>query len=569
MTENRPQTIASRAALDGRIAFVIAAAATAAALIVVVDRIGAPERFAAGLGAAALLCGLAALGLLRRTMRVGAFYYGGRSVPAVYAGLGVAALYAALLIPFAPPAAAWLVMDQLGAAAALGFAAAALVVGPLLRASGAFSPTDALAARFSHPAARRGWMAAAIVIGAATGVGALQTAIADLSLILGAPPAWAGALVAATLTLLVAPAGLSGVAWGAAAAGGLTIATFAAPLAVLAGQGRALAAPVFGASGAWEAGVSRLMAWSAAATPDVGALSFLALGGAALGIIALAPLLSPFVATVDAPRARRTGAGALLWAAVLSMLVLTALATTARFVGETTDGRRPDQWPPAIYWASAAGLATVCGARAPTPAAAHAACAAVGRAPADGRDLAPTPQFVSLALAPLAELGAGAAGLMASARIALSLALAAAAFFAMAAVPAWRARMAAADARTSRNLAVTRALYAAAIIVVAAFTVARGVDARAAFALAGALSAALVAPALILAHARRAGNAAALAALAAGAAALLWRLSQATTVTQIAESGAIGCAAALLAGALGALLAPAGRATSRRGDATA
>ena len=68
-----PQTeedLIRRAAIDGRVAFGAAAFALAAGLVILLERVGVPERIVTVLGPVSVLAGIALMGLLLRNMRV-------------------------------------------------------------------------------------------------------------------------------------------------------------------------------------------------------------------------------------------------------------------------------------------------------------------------------------------------------------------------------------------------------------------------------------------------------------------------------------------------------------------
>jgi hypothetical protein len=84
-----------RASIDGRVAFASAFLVLGCALIIMLDRIGVPERLVAVLGPLVALVSLAVLGALLHSMRISRFYAAGRRVPAIYAGFAATTLIAA------------------------------------------------------------------------------------------------------------------------------------------------------------------------------------------------------------------------------------------------------------------------------------------------------------------------------------------------------------------------------------------------------------------------------------------------------------------------------------------
>ena len=162
------EDLLERAAIDGRVAFAVAAFLGGAGLVTLLDRVGVPEALVEALGPALALAGLAIIGVLLRSMRVSRFYAGGRAAPATYAGLAMAALAAGLFLPFLPPAEDALSLRRLMAGFVSGAILAALVSGPLLRKTGAFSIPDLIGARFPNVALRLGVI---VVVSAAAEIG--------------------------------------------------------------------------------------------------------------------------------------------------------------------------------------------------------------------------------------------------------------------------------------------------------------------------------------------------------------------------------------------------------------
>src|SRR3954447_19268307 len=131
-----------RASIDGRVAFARAFLVLGRALIILLDRIGVPERLVALLGPMVALVSLAVLGALLHSMRISRFYAAGRRVPAIYAGFAAATWIAALGSAYlvALPDGVSLMDFAVGLFA--GAALAGLGVRPLVRKTGAFSIPD-------------------------------------------------------------------------------------------------------------------------------------------------------------------------------------------------------------------------------------------------------------------------------------------------------------------------------------------------------------------------------------------------------------------------------------------
>src|SRR6478609_8582887 len=128
-----------RASIDGRVAFASAFLVLGCALIIMLDRIGVPERLVAVLGP---------LVALLHSMRISRFYAAGRRVPAIYAGFAATTLIAAFAASCltALPAGVSLLDFAIGLAA--GAVIAGFAVRPFARKSGAFSIADLIAGRF-------------------------------------------------------------------------------------------------------------------------------------------------------------------------------------------------------------------------------------------------------------------------------------------------------------------------------------------------------------------------------------------------------------------------------------
>ncbi|MBL8590183.1 MAG: sodium:solute symporter, partial [Methylobacteriaceae bacterium] len=324
-----------RAGLDSRAAFVVASFAASLGAILLVDRIGAPGPLVTALAVGLVAGGLAAIGLASGALRASRFDVAGRRAPAPYAGLAFAALSCGLLAPFAPPAPG--VGPWFGAAASVGCLALALLLGPMLRASGAVSTGDLAAARY-HGRALRLWSAAATAaICVATLVAGLELAATSLVGSAGLSRAAALALAAAAAAAIVAPGGLGGVVWASAAAAGLAACGYAVTLAE--SSLRPGLPPLFAVDGLIAAGAARLAAWGA---PSAG--SALAFAGLALGVFAQPFLLGPAIAAPDAASARRAGwlglgAGALLALAAAAAMAIAALSL------DSLAGQRLDRLP--------------------------------------------------------------------------------------------------------------------------------------------------------------------------------------------------------------------------------
>jgi cation/acetate symporter len=506
-----------RDAVDGRVAFVMAAFAAAAGLLVLIDRVGAPERMIAAAAPATFLVGVSLIGLLVRSMRISRFYAAGRAVPPAYAGLAAAAIAVALAAPFTPP-----VVDRFSGVGVFagfvgGLACAMLVSGPYLRKTGAFSVSDLIASRFQHLPLRLGVAAIVGITALLVGLSGFETAVSGLSTIAGLTRPASAALVGLALIFATIAGGQAGAIWAAASAGGVFLAAFGLPLLLLALRGQTIALPVLGDQEAWKTAIERIAIWQG----DYGQPASLVLSvGMALGMASCAPLLGPLAAVRDRTAAVRAGVGGLFWGAVAAALIAATVAGSTLALLDTMVGRRPERLPDAIYAANATGLVAICGTPATSPAFARAACQKVPQFKGELRadDIQTRGAFLLTALPPLGSLGAAMSGLVWAAVVALGVALAAAGALSAAvalgndAIHHIRDR----SALTSRRLAITRAILALAIVMGATVVGARELDPRILVGLALALSATTLAPLMTLALWPRARGFDALAALVVG-----------------------------------------------------
>ncbi len=548
--------VAERAAIDGRVIVAGAAALLAGLLIALVDRIGAPERLVAALGVLGALAGLSVAGLLLRTMRISRFYAAGRATPAPYVALAAMGLTSAVALRFLPPSGDPYAVGATFAGLGAGLALAGLVVGPLLRRTGAFSLADLLAARFENRALRLALATATALVGAFVALAALETAVSGLGAITGLGRAGAAFTLVFPLAMIGAPGGVSGIVWASAAAGLLALAAHATPLVTFAFQDHPIAAPLIGDSAAFGGALDQIGQWQGAAGGG-GLWSGLAL---ALGLATLAPTLAPFVAARDRGAAARAGLGALVWSGVFAFLVAATIATSTLVLIDSTVGRRPERLPGAIYAASATRLVGICGRSVARADEARAACQARGQTVMRPQDIEPRGAFLLTALAPLGGLGAAETGLVWAAHIALAMALAAAGVLSFASALGHDAfyRLRDSAALTSRRLAVTRAIYVAAALAGAAIAGGVEMSTHLMLGLALAVSTAAVAPLLALAFWPRATAHNALAALIAGVAtALALGAEGGATLTNFAPNALVACAVALATGLAASFVAPA------------
>ena len=556
LERSREATLFDRASLDARIVFVAASLLLGFGFVALLDRVGAPERF---VGAAApwfTILALATLGFLLHSTRVSAYYLADRLVPGAYAGFANATIMIALLLPFAARFAGHDWFPGVVGGVFLGLASASLLLGPLLRKSGAFSINSLLAARFGANGPRIGLLISIAAAAALLAMAGDLIAVEALVDITGARRSFAAFSIVAASLVIAGPGGLNGAIWTAAAAGGIGLFGFGGPVLTLALDGALPVSPLGGGE-SWTAAAALMSGWGITPRPmrlDVDIAMTLAL---AAGVAALAPSLATSVATTDTATARRSGIAAVLWMMVFATLISASMAAAALYFANAARGKTAENLPDAAYDASARSLVSICGAFPRTPSLAAIACTKNG--PGLGKPLTPTdmrpvdPQYLLGALPAFANLGAAASGLLAAGFIALGLALSAIGLQACAATLDHDAlyRMRGAADLSSRRLALTRL----ALVVVAALgylvCALNFIAAGELVALALAISSACVAPSMILMFWPRAGDREALAALVGGLAGLVGALAIAQSHRRMEIYGLAGMSGAILGLAAG------------------
>ncbi|TLG72187.1 sodium:solute symporter [Methylocystis sp. B8] len=554
--QSSEQAALERANLDARIAFAAASFLLAYAFAALLDRVGAPERFVGGAPPYFTILGLGALGFLLHSMRVSVYYTAGRALPAAYAGFANAAIVIALLLPFGARLAgqSWAI-GAIGGVF-IGLAAAGLYFGPLLRKTGVFSISELLCARFPSAATRVGFIGAvalsSTLLAAAGGLIAVN-ALVELT---GANRAFAAFLVAASTLIIAGPGGLSGVMWASAAAAGVATLGFGWPIAALSLHDALPSGLIFGGSASTEA-AQLLVSWRVAPAP-MGLIAELATTlAAALGVASLAPVLAASLATPDRRSARRAGYSALFWSIVIALLAAAAMAVSALSLARATVGQPPERLPRTVYQASERGLISVCGYSVRGPSEAQRACAAKGYAPGAplaASDIRPIDGDFLLGFLPqAAELGAASSGLIASALVALGLALGASGLQACATAFGHDAlyRLRGEIDLTSRRLAVNRITLVAVSTLAYVAAVAGVFTPGALVAAALAVSASCLAPSLGLAFWPRAGDREALIAVCGGAVGLFAALAVAETPNRFEIYALCALAGATIGGAFG------------------
>ena len=509
-------SLREREKLDGRIAFVAAAFALAYGFVALLDRVGAPLALVEAVAPYFTIFAFAALGALLHSMRVSTYYAAGRAVPFEYAGFALAALVAGLILPFAAQFSGRSWLFGVAGGVFTGVAAIGFYLGPMLRKTGAVSFSELLAARFPSVATRVGVIALACAASALIALAGEQSAVDVLAGVLGGGRGLSAAVVGCAVLLIAGPGGLLGTIWTAAAAGAVAVVGFGWPALMLALRD---APPFGGAANAQSEAAARLEDWGALSTNHgAGVIVMLAV---TLGIATLAPLLAPAIATQTPGRARLAGCAAFGWTFVFAFLIAVGLAGATLSLARQGVGQSPAHLPDAVYAASAHGLVTICGARAPDPASARRACASKSGstgAPLRASDFRVNGALFLAELPGLEQMGAAASGLLASAQIALALALAAAGLQAFGTALGHEAiyRFRGNVDLTSRRLITTRLALLTVAAAGAAASASGRFDARALIAFALALSAAAMAPVAALAPWSRADDRDALYALLGG-----------------------------------------------------
>jgi cation/acetate symporter len=563
MQNAKQEASIDRTSLDGRIAIVVTAFLFAYGCVALLDRVGAPERLVTVVSPYFTIIALAAIGFLLHSMRISFYYAAGRAVPACYAGFANAAIMIGLALPFV----ARLTNDPPPPGAFAGFlagvAALALLSGPILRKTGAFSLSDLLSTRFSHLAPRLGIIVATAASSALVAIAGYQTAVDALSGFTQTSRPFGAFVIGAAVLMIAGPGGLSGVIWTASAAAGVMIAGFGWPILALWRAGVTPPAPGFD-SQAFDDALVLIDSWRtlpAASGLGLGLATMLAV---ALGVFTLAPALAPAVTTPEAKAARRAGFANFGWTLLMSLMITATVGLSTLSITRLSIGQPPDRLTDAIYAASARGFVKICGASVEGPAAARRVCAARGLgpgAPLRAEDLSASGEFLLGGLPQLAGLGGAASGLLASGFIALGLALASSGLQACATALGHEGvyRLRGETALTSRRLAITRFALTAVTAIGFATSSAGGLDSAYLVGVAFAISAACVAPVLALAFWPRARDRDAVVAQLVGLIALagvIFVSDGALRFPTLVWAALAGFAAGLTGGILSSLSAP-------------
>ena len=551
----KQESLIDRTSLDGRIAIVMTTFLFTYGFVALLDRVGAPERLISVISPYFTIIALASIGFLLHSMRISFYYAAGRAVPACYAGFANAAIVIGLSLPFV----ARLTNDPPPAGAFLGFlvgvAALALLAGPILRKTGAFSLSDLLGARFSQLAPRLGVIAATAVSSALVALAGYQTAVDALTSFTQTGRSFAAFVIGAAILMIAGPGGLSGVIWAASAAAGVMILGFGWPILSLWRAGVAPPLPVLGDRGGFDTALTHIESWRNVAQASGLGVEIATTLAVALGVFMLAPALAPAVTTPEYKAARRAGYANFFWTLVMAAMVAAVVCLSALTISNVSVGQKAERLPDAIYAASSHGFVKVCGESVDGPAQARLACAKIDAPPGEplrSQDVAASGEYLLGALPQLAGLGAAAQGLLAAALIALGLALASSGLQACATALGHEAlyRLRGETALTSRRLAITRIALTVVTAIGFATSATGLLNAAALVGAAFAISAACIAPLAALAFWPRARDRDALAALIAGLTGLLVVLamsSHAFSLETLVWAALVGC----LAGGIG------------------
>ncbi len=289
---------------------VFAAAAFGVGIVTIaaLDRIGAPDPLVRALGPIYALVGLAIFGLGARNADLASFLAARRGLPAFYGALNVVAVAAGMALCLDPGLASPADPPWLGVFAGVALGAAGF--GPLLRRFGATSLTDVIATRFPRSPVRAASALAVWIAAALTAVAGYRLAVAETQALVTSNRALAETIAAIALALSVAPGGLAGVVWCAAASAGAIV--------MIVGVG---------AAAAWGLGVGPPDPEAVFASASVAASSLDSIPPIVATTLAVAGFFafeSAAVASPDARTAAKAGLGGFIMC-----LALVALASAA------------------------------------------------------------------------------------------------------------------------------------------------------------------------------------------------------------------------------------------------
>ena len=512
--------IVQPAGFEGRAGFALAAFAMVVAMVMLLDRVGAPARLVSLMPLCLGLAGLATAGIVSRTMQVSQFYTGGRCVAAASLAMALSAPLLAMALPALPPVAGQPGLATLMAGLAGGLFLAGFATGPMLRTSGAFSLAGLLAGRFPGTGLPLACMAVAAALSFLLALAGLALATAMLVMATGLSRPGAAVVLCVALILIAVPGGLRGVTRVAGGAFGLAAGGVGVALALRHIAREPLPLPGIGDSAAMVAALARMADWPGVAAPLV--ISPVLASALAIGLGCLPALVAGFAALPRAGASRRAGLLALAATGLVLAGAIALIAAAVNGLDRDMIDHKPDMLPAYAYAASGRGLMPVCGQNVANPAEAAAACA---RLPGFGgviraQDLAPGSTALLLGMTQPPQ---ALTSVIVAALAALGLALAAGSLQALATIIAHdglhRARQS--RAMTSRRLAIARIVLIAACTSAAAIAATQALDPRLLSGVAVLASAALLAPVLLLVVWPLATSRDALLALVAGGLALI------------------------------------------------
>ena len=480
----------------GRFGLALAATAVFALLVLVLDRIGAPASLILGLGCIAGFALLAVTGIAMRTMRISGYFAAGRSLPARHAALALGGMALALAQMQAPAAAGYGGLAASGTAIAGGLLLVALVLGPLLRKSGAFSLAGLLIGRFPGAVFRLAVLGLLALVAGFTGLAGLQTAASLLHLESGFAPGASLAVAGLVVALAILPSGLAGTVWLMVAAAGCVAGALVLSLALLYFQHMTLPLPLLGDQALLANGLAHLEDFTGAGAAELHGMA------PAFGFAVLLTLSGLPVAGSSPGQALRAGLGGLIWSAALALAALAMVALSVQGLREMV-GQQPDRLPDAAYAASARGELRLCGKSVSSPPTAQAACAAVAGFPGKLRaqDMVPALAGLVSGLVLMSNPPVAPGGLILAGLMVLQLAMAASSLQFLAGALAHEGffRLRDRAALTSRRLALARLALLLAVSSAVTFCAHFAPDPRWLFQAGLGLAAALVAPLLALA----------------------------------------------------------------------
>jgi Na+/proline symporter len=313
-------TAISQARVAGRAIFAAAAYLIGVGLIFLLERIGAPDGLVRVLGPVLVLGAVVLIGALLRTTRIAAFCTADHAGSPRYGGAAFAAIAAGLVV--SADQGTGVDTPRLAALAA-GFFLAAVVIGPLARRTGASSLCDLLAARFNSRLLRFVLALAYFGIGVLIAAAGYEVAADALPSLLGVSRDGAIGAIGLIIVLIVAPGGLAGLLWVAAAAAGVMALVLFLPIGLRVIADASSGAPLLGGGAEIAASIARALAERAGASPAHG----LNEAAIALGAAILPPLSTGAFASQSGLQATRAG----IFGATLAALFALAFAVGAPF----------------------------------------------------------------------------------------------------------------------------------------------------------------------------------------------------------------------------------------------